>query len=270
LGSINLSKIGTVEEFRQVVELATLFLLCGTIYSKVPYAEIEQTRNKNRRLGLGLLGIHEWLLQRGYSYGPNEELAEWLKVYKLSDMYAKSFASELNVSVPVKTRAIAPTGTLSIVAESTSGIEPIFCTAFKRRYLKGNTWHYQYVIDATAQRIIDQGVDPNLIEDAYSIKTETRVNFQSWVQQYVDHGISSTINLPAWDTPKNNEDNLKEFGDMLYKYLPTLRGITTYPDGARGGQPLEKVPYSEIKDQVGLEFQEYGNENACVGGLCGV
>lgn len=162
--------------------------------------------------------------------------------------------------------------TISIIAESTSGIEPVFCTAFKRRYLKGNNWYYQYVIDATAQRIIDRGVNPDNIEDAYTLAqdVERRINFQHFVQQYVDHSISSTINMSAWGSSTNNDDTLTYFGETLYKYLPGLRGITVYPDGARGGQPLEAVNFYEAKHLVGTEYTEYGNDNSCAGGICGL
>jgi ribonucleoside-diphosphate reductase alpha chain len=272
LGSINMSRVDTLDEFAKIVDYATLFLLCGTIYSKLPFDEVAITREKNRRLGLGLMGIHEWLLVRGKRYGSDPELAEWLKVYATSTDIAAKYADELHISRPVKTRAIAPTGTLSIIAETTAGIEPIFCAAFKRRYLKGDTWHYQYVVDATAQRIIDRGVKPEAIEDAYSLANdvERRVEFQHFVQRYVDHSISSTINLPSWGSEFNHAGSVERFGDMLMQYLPGLRGITTYPDGARGGQPLTAVSYYEAKNNTGTEFIEYGNESACVSGVCGI
>lgn len=272
LASINLSAVETLEEMRHVINLATLFLLCGTLYSKVPYPAIADTRAKNRRLGLGLMGMHEWLLVRGKRYGPDAELATWLEEYAKSTEIAHVWADKLSISRPVKTRAIAPTGTISIVAGTSSGIEPIFCTAFKRRYLKGTAWYYQYVIDATAQRIIDRGVNPGDIEDAYELAKDVsrRIEFQAFVQKYVDHSISSTINLPAWGTQYNNENTVRPFGETLMRYLPELRGITAYPDSARGGQPLTAVSYDEAKANTGVEWAEYGNENSCKDGVCGI
>jgi ribonucleoside-diphosphate reductase alpha chain len=238
----------------------------------VPYESVAHVREKNRRLGLGLMGVHEWLLMRGKKYAADNELAQWLQSYACSTDIAHNLADRLGISRPVKTRAIAPTGTLSIVAETTSGIEPIFCTAFKRRYLRGDTWHYQYVIDSAAERLIARGVDPDSIESAYDLAkdVERRVAFQAFVQQYVDHGISSTINLPQWNTEYNNDDTVKTFGTTLMKYLPQLRGITTYPDGARSGQPLSVVPYQEAFDFQGYEIEEYSNDNSCISGVCGV
>ena len=272
LGSINLAKISSAVEFYQVLDLATAFLMCGTQYSALPFQELKDTREKNRRLGIGLMGIHEWLLMRGYRYEPNEELEKWLQIYSTSTKISHVYADRMGVSRPVKTRAIAPTGTISIIAETTSGIEPVFCTAFKRRYLKGNTWYSQYVVDATAQRLIDDGVNPREIEDAYTLAgvIDRRIRFQSFVQQYVDHGISSTLNLPEWGSSLNNEDTLEDFGETLMKQLPNLRGITAYPDGARGGQPLTAVDYYEAIEKGNVEYEEYGNEHACVSGVCGI
>ena len=83
LGSVNLSRIENISEFADVVNLATQFLLCGTIRGEVPYEGIEKTREKNRRLGLGLMGMHEWLIQRGEKYNVTSELHKWLHVYKI-------------------------------------------------------------------------------------------------------------------------------------------------------------------------------------------
>jgi len=273
LGSINMANIDSIEEMERVVKLATSFLLAGTVYSDVPFPKIDQVRTKNRRLGLGLMGLHEWLLKRGKKYGPDTELEEYLKVYAKSTEFAKEAAKKLELSAPVKTRAIAPTGTIGIVAETTTGIEPIFCVAYKRRYLKGTVVNYQYVIDPCAQRLIESGVSPELIEDAYSLaeNVERRVEFQHWLQKYVDHAISSTINLPSWGSELNNDSKVQDFGVMLMKYLPELRGITCYPDGARGGQPLTPVKYSTAIKHVGEIFVEQADIcDLTKGGSCGV
>jgi ribonucleoside-diphosphate reductase alpha chain len=214
------------------------------------------------------MGIHEWLLKRGKKYGQDDELGVWLDEYrKESRQAANEYADQLKISRPKKVQAIAPTGTISIVAETSSGIEPLFCVAYKRRYLKGGKyWAYQHVVDPVARRLADQGVDPNTIEDAYSISedVERRVAFQAWVQEFVDHGISSTINLPHWGSEWNNEDRVKNFGNMLIKYLPRLRGLTCYPDGSRGGQPLTPVPLEVAMQDEGIERIESGTD------VCGI
>lgn len=270
LGSINMARVESKEEFARLVEIGTAFLIAGTEYSLVPYEGVAKTRTKNRRLGLGLMGIYEWLVARGYTYDPNDELAEWLDEYAKSTDIAAGYADRLGISRPVKTRAIAPTGTIGILAETTTGIEPLFAAAMKRRYLKGKDWHFQYVVDATAKRIIERtGVDGDSLETAYALARtpERRIAFQAWVQKWVDHGISSTLNLPSVEEQNFSH---KEFGDMLYKYLPKLRGVTCYPDGARGGQPLSVVPFSEADGWEGYEYTEFGNDQACLSGQCGV
>lgn len=269
LGSLNMAQFNDRDDFGDAVFHATLFLLAGTVYSHVPYDKVDEIRTKNRRLGLGIMGVHEWLLKRGYRYEPNEELGEWLEEYARATQYAHHWADKHMLSRPVKTRAIAPTGTIGIIAETTTGIEPIFCVAYKRRYLVGSKhWKYQYVVDPTAKRLIEEeGVEPASIEDAYSLayNVERRVAMQAFIQQYVDHGISSTINLPYQIT---DEREREDFAIMLYSYLPKLRGVTVYPDGARGGQPLTNVPYDVAASQEGVVFEE--SEERCVGGACGI
>jgi len=273
LGSLNMGRFNDIGDFEHAVECATAFLLAGSVYTDVPYTDVDKVLTKNRRLGLGLMGIHEWLLKRGYRYEPNDELWQWLKVYdKGSNTAAKKYADEWGLKRPKKVRAIAPNGTTGIVAETTGGIEPIFCVAYKRRYLKGTSHFYQYVVDPVAKRLIEEGVDPSLIEDAYTLSqdVERRVSFQAWVQQVVDQAISSTINLPKWGTEFNNSNLVRPFGNMLMKYLPKLRGITCYPDGGRGGQPLNPVSYAEAVGQEGIELVEEQQDICSLrGGNCG-
>lgn len=275
LGSVNLGNIGSLDEFRDVVTLASKFLVCGTLRADLPYEKVYKVREKNRRLGLGVMGLHEWLLQRGSQYEVTPELHEWLKIYKdESERAANEHCDRLFISKPVAYRAIAPTGSIGILASTTTGIEPLFAVAYKRRYLTdGTRWKYEYVVDATADRLIKEyGVDPEKIDTAYKLSTdyERRIKFQYDVQQYVDMSISSTINLPQWGTESNNEDKVSHFAEVLAKYAPRLRGFTCYPDSARGGQPLTEVSYEEASNNKGVVFSEH---DVCDitnrGGTCG-
>lgn len=267
LGSINLARVEDIREFEEVVDLATLFLIAGTVYSDLPHEEVGEVRAKNRRLGLGLMGIHEWLLQRGYSYEPNIELEEWLVSYTKSDLYAAAWADVYGLSHPVKTRAIAPNGSIGILAETTTGIEPIFCVAYKRTFIEGRDVRQSRVmIDPTAKRLIDEGHDPDEIDDAYTISLDARLKFQEWVQRFVDHGISSTINIPA---PITDPLEVKLFADSLMGYLPGLRGVTVYPDGARGGQPITPVDY-EYAIKRGDALVNESEERCAAGTACGI
>jgi ribonucleoside-diphosphate reductase alpha chain len=280
LGSLNFGRIETISELKDVVRLATMFLICGTLKAQLPYDKIYQVRAKNRRLGLGFMGVHEWLIKKGYKYEVSPELHQWLSVYKgESDKISREFADKLSVTRPVANRAIAPTGSIGILAGTSTGIEPIFAVAYKRRYLKGNTrWVYQYVVDSAAQELIDlYGTDPEDVESALDLASdyERRIKFQADVQDYVDMSISSTINLPAWGSKLNNEDTVEAFANTLASYAHRLRGFTCYPDGSRGGQPLTSVPYSEAVEKLGKEFDEHvETHDICdisgSGGSCGV
>ena len=225
------------------------------------------------------MGLHEWLIQRGGRYETTSELHRWLKVYEAeSDKTSRDFATILSVSKPVAVRAVAPTGTIGILGGTSTGIEPIFAVAYKRRYLKNRRWHYQYVVDSAAQEMIDlYGTKPQEIESALDLSSdyERRLNFQANVQEYVDMSISSTINLPAWDTENNNEDKVEDFAQTLARYAHRLRGFTCFPDGCRGGQPLTAVPYTEAMEKLGEEFEDnIQAHDICdisgTGGVCGV
>jgi len=280
LGSLNFGRIETITELKDVVRLATMFLICGTLKAQLPYDKVYLVRAKNRRLGLGFMGVHEWLIKKGYKYEVTPELHQWLSVYKgESDKVSREFADKLSITKPVANRAIAPTGSIGILAGTSTGIEPIFAVAYKRRYLKGNTrWVYQYVVDSAAQELIDlYGTDPEDVESALDLASdyERRIKFQADVQDYVDMSISSTINLPAWGSKLNNDDTVGAFANTLASYAHRLRGFTCYPDGSRGGQPLTSVPYSEAVEKLGEEFDEHvETHDICdisgQGGSCGV
>ena len=276
LGSINMGRITSLEEFKQVVELGSKFLVCGTLRADLPYEKVYKVREKNRRLGLGLMGIHEWLLKKGYKYEVSPELHKWLAVYRdESKRAADEHCDRFFISRPVAYRAIAPTGSIGILAGTTTGIEPLFAVAYKRRFLtEGTKWKYQYVVDGTADLLIQQyGVKPDAIESALDLSEnyEQRIKFQADIQDYVDMSISSTINLPSWGTKHNNENEVKTFAATLAKYAPRLRGFTCYPDGSRGGQPLTAVPYEEALKHKDVVYEELDIcDISGKGGSCGV
>jgi len=276
LGSINIGNISSLSEFSSVVSLASKFLVCGTLRADLPYDKVYEVREKNRRLGLGIMGIHEWLLRKGQGYEVTEELHEWLKVYKdESERAANEHCERLYISKPVAYRAIAPTGSIGILAGTTTGIEPLFAVAYKRRYLTdGTKWKYEYVVDSTADLLIKEyGLNPDNIDTAYKLSHdyERRIKFQADIQDYVDMSISSTINLPSWGSKGNSESDVERFAITLSRYASRLRGFTCYPDGSRGGQPLTEVSYSEALHHKGVVYEE--NDVCSItgkGGSCGV
>ncbi|MGN6820569.1 MAG: hypothetical protein ACTHJR_18080 [Sphingomonas sp.] len=274
LGSLNVGRIESLDELRDVIRLAVMFLICGTLRAQLPYEKVYKVREKNRRLGLGLMGVHEWLIKKGYRYEVTPELHDWLAVYESeSDRVSARFSDHLGISRPVAVRAIAPTGTIGILAGTTTGIEPLFAVAYQRRYLKNGTeWHYQYVVDGTAKELIQRyGANPDNIESAVDLAAdyERRIKFQADIQDYVDMSISSTINLPQWGSDLNNEDKVDDFATTLARYAKRLRGFTCYPDGARGGQPLTPIPYEEAIRYEGEEFAEQVHDICEIGGKGG-
>jgi len=273
LGSVNLANIETIEEFKDVVGLASKFLVCGLIRAHLPYEKVERVRQQNSRIGLGLMGLHEWLLKRGHKYEMNDELKKWMKVYETeSERSANEHCERLFLSRPKGYRAVAPTGTISILAGTTSGVEPVHSVAYRRRYLTdGTRWKYQFVVDGTANFLIERGVKPDEIESAVDLAedVERRVKFQYELQKYVDHAISSTINLPEYGTDHNNEDHVVPFSKLLRKYGHGLRGLTFYPSGSRGGQPINPVPYEEAITKRGIIFED-NSEEQCLSGVCGI
>ena len=273
LGSVNLANVKTLDEFEDVVALGAKFLVCGLMRAHLPYKKVYEIRQKNSRIGLGLMGMHEWLLQRGYKYEMVDELKQWMKAYeKYSKEAADDHCYRFMLEYPKGYRAIAPTGTISILAGTTSGVEPIYAVAYRRRYLSdGTKWKHQFVVDGTAQALIDTGIDPDKIESAVDLASEPerRVKFQYELQKYVDHAISSTLNLPAWGSELNNEDKVAEFAQVIKKYGPGLRGLTVYPDSARGGQPITSVPYEEAHAKRGVIYED-NSEEQCLSGVCGI
>ena len=221
------------------------------------------------------MGIHEWLLKRGSKYEVTPELHKWMEVYRdESEKAANEHCDRLYISRPVAYRAIAPTGSIGILAGTTTGIEPLFAVAYKRRYLvDGDKWKYEYVVDATAENMVHEyGVNPDEIETALTMAEdpERRLAFQADIQDYVDMSISSTINLPSWGSKLNNPGKVEGFAKLLAKYAPRLRGFTCYPDGSRGGQPLTVVDYDMAAGKKGVVHEE---NDICEitnrGGTCG-
>lgn len=281
LGSINLGNIESLEEFRLIVALASKFLVCGTLRADLPYEKVYTVREKNRRLGLGLMGIHEWLIKRGLRYEVSPELHSWLQVYKSdSEYHANTLCDALSISRPVAYRAIAPTGSIGILAGTTTGIEPLFAVAYKRRYLDGRNWKYQNIIDSTTAALIKANPDyklgnkwDDIIQDtAHGLSStmggrERRIKMQADIQDYVDQSISSTLNISSWGSDENNRDDIQRFAKLLSDYAPRLRGFTCYPDGSRGGQPIEPISLEEAVKTKGVVYEE---NDSCKGGVCGL
>jgi ribonucleoside-diphosphate reductase alpha chain len=185
---------------------------------------------------------------------------------------ARKWADRFSIARPIATRAIAPTGTISIAGGlTTPGIEPVFHTAYLRTVntLKtqehGNGYYTTPVIDPVVRKWISKGYDVRDIDTAYTLSQsvdgiERRIAFQAFMQQYVDNAISSTVNLPEY-TPGIEE----KISPILLRYLPFLRGITFYPNGRYDNQPVVPIDIKDaLKDGVMDQYE------ACKGGVCGL
>jgi ribonucleoside-diphosphate reductase alpha chain len=248
------------------------FLLAGTVYSEVPYEKVAADPQKNRRLGLGLMGLHEWLLIHGKKYGPDAELAKYLDIYATSTEIAWRYADAWGISRPIKTRAIAPTGTIGIVAETTTGIEPIFCVAYKRRYLKGTR------LELPVRRRSDREAPDRRGRRARADRGRLLAGGGRRAPRGVPGvapGLGGPLHLldrqPAGLGHRvQQRGRVQSFGEMLIKYLPKMRGMTCYPDGARGGQPLTPVKYQTAMKHLGEVFVEARTSaTSRKGGSCG-
>lgn len=276
LGGVVLPRFEDPQEFGRAVRDGVLFLTAGTLYSDVPYDRVAEIREKNRRLGLDVMGVHEFCLRHGAPYGSDDsfELLEpYMAEYDRALEYAWDWQDRLGVSRSVAATSGAPTGTRAILGETTTGWEPVSAAAYKRRVRQssgtGERIESQYVVDPTVKRLVDQGhIDSHdFVEDAHSLSydVERRFKMQAYAQSHTDQAISMTINLPY---QMFNTNEQRDFGNLLYRYLPALRGITVYPDGAIPGQPITPVPLEEALGREGVIFEE--TEEKCASGACGI
>lgn len=277
LGGLVLSRYDTPQEFGEAVRLGTLFLTAGTCYSDVPYAKVAEVREKNRRLGLDLIGVHEFLLKRGLKYGTDEAfeaLAPYMAEYERALEYAHSWQDQYGLSHSVAATSGAPTGTRGIIAESTTGWEPVTAAAYRREVIQSSTLdgdvrETYYTVDPTVARLIDQGylLPDEEVEDSFSLAYdyERRFRMQAFAQAHTDQAISMTINLPH---PMTTDTEQRAFGDTLIRYLPQLRGITVYPNGARAGQPITPCTVEEALAGGDVIISE--DEEKCLSGACGI
>jgi ribonucleoside-diphosphate reductase alpha chain len=220
------------------------------------------------------MGVHEFAMQNGVSYGGDdffELLDPFMAQYDRALEWANEQQDAMGISLSVAATCSAPVGTGSIIAETTSAWEPVPAAAYKRGVRHsgpdGDRIVHQYVVDPTVKRQIANGVDPDSIEDAYTLAldVERRLKVQAYAQEHIDQGISMTINLPHQMFDAREQHDI---GDTLIKYLPKLRGITMYPDGARAGQPITPVDVSFALEQQGVVFEE--EEDKCASGVCGI
>ena len=292
LGSLNVSKFARQdpagewsidwEEMERVVRLAVRFLDDVIEMNPYPLPQIDETVKSNRRIGLGIMGWADLLFTLGIPYDSQEaiDLADRLMLFvkQTSHDQCGKLAEERgpfpnwNHSIYRNVRpmrnstvtTIAPTGTISMIAGCSSGIEPIFALAFQHRVKNPDgervltfvnetferlAKQHGFFSDALMQEIVRRGTlhgIPGLPEAAnrvfktsHEIGYEWHVRHQAAFQRSTDNGVSKTINLP---NDASEEDVANAY--RLAWELGCL-GITVFRDGCKG----EQVLHVGIKDK---------------------
>ena len=280
LGSINLSQMTrgcqvNWEKLRETVHLSVHFLDNVIDMNRYPLEEIKQMTLGNRKIGLGVMGFADFLVKLGIPYNSKEALDKAAEVMEFIDTEALTASRELakrrgpfkNVKKSIyaedpepprnATRTtIAPTGTISIIAGCSSGIEPLFALCFTRNVLDNdrlleinplfrNVMEKEGMADDTLyERILKTGSVQSLLDipeeirhifvTAYDVTPEDHVRIQAAFQRFTNNAVSKTVNFPADAT---EEDIRKVY---LLAYELACKGVTIYRDGSREGQVLTR------------------------------
>lgn len=286
LGSINLAKMvqGNVLEgevdwdrLRATVHLAVRFLDDVIDMNQFPLPEIEAQTRANRKIGLGVMGFADLLISCGIPYNSPEAVALADKVMcfvreearNASEALAKVRGSFPNWEQSIfglagmnrpqrnaTVTTIAPTGTISMIAGASSGVEPLFAIAFSRHVLDGAALTEVNPLFETALQ--QRGLyDPDLVQEvcargsvhevaglpedlkrvfvtAHEITPADHVRIQAAFQQCTDNAVSKTVNFPKEAT----EADVAEVYQLAYDL--GCKGVTIYRDGSREGQVLRK------------------------------
>ncbi|NVM57666.1 MAG: vitamin B12-dependent ribonucleotide reductase [Desulfobacterales bacterium] len=279
LGSINLAKMVTDgklnrAKLRQSVRSAVHFLDNVVEINKYPMSQIEAMSRKTRKIGLGVMGFADMLVKLGIAYDSNAAVRQAEQVMAFVLREARKASSELakrrgnfpayegsifdNSKTPymrnATTTTIAPTGTISIIAGCSSGVEPIFAVAYERRVLDGeslfeihplfekmakqNGFYSKKLAEEIAQTGSIQHIKEipdkikRLFVTAHDIAPQWHIRMQAAFQKYTDNAVSKTVNFPQDATPEDIE--------KVYRlaYESRCKGVTIYRYGSRGQQVL--------------------------------
>ena len=284
LGSIDVSKFVAEDgkmcwnSLRETVRLAVRFLdnvIDANVY-ELP--EIEEITKGNRKIGLGVMGFADMLIKRGIKYDTEEGLKAAEELMKFIDDEGHKMSAELgeekgnfpNFHGSIHERkwktmrnatvtTVAPTGTISIIAGCSQGIEPLFAIAYVREVaetlgrslvevnllfekiaLREGFYSDELTRDVSKRTSV-QDLDTipeqwrRLFTTAHDISAEWHVSMQAAFQKHVDNAVSKTINFPNWATPKDVE---KAF---MLAFKLGCKGITVYRHGSRETQVLRPV-----------------------------
>jgi ribonucleoside-diphosphate reductase alpha chain len=278
------------QRLREIVGLSVRFLDNVIDQNKYPIPEIDKTTKANRKIGLGIMGWADLLIKMGVPYDSEKalELAEkvmgfvkreaWSASQELAKErgpfpnFEKSVFAEKKMS-PLRNATvttIAPTGTISLIAGCSSGIEPLFAIAYEKHVMENEKLvevHQEFVKAARAgnfysdellEKLAHQGDLNNIAEvpdeiarifvTSHNISPEWHVRAQASFQKHTDNAVSKTVNFPFEATKKDVE--------TVFKLAHTLgcKGVTVYRDGSREEQVLNIGKGHKAKEAAGDSF----------------
>ncbi|MEW6722197.1 MAG: adenosylcobalamin-dependent ribonucleoside-diphosphate reductase [Candidatus Micrarchaeota archaeon] len=285
LGSINLVKFVELDwsktdwkkkvdwnRLRYVVRVAFQFLDNVIDMNKYPIPQIRDQTLKNRRIGLGVMGFARMLFKMGIRYDSEQGYEVGEEVMRFIEDEARKMSHELGRArgsfpgfkdSPLNGKydamrnatctSIAPTGTISMIADSSSGIEPVFALSFLKTVRAGQYYYcdeiFEHVLKVRGlysqelmQKIMEEGSVQhiegipedvkNVFRVAHDITPESHVLMQAAFQKNVDLAVSKTINLPAEATVEDVEHV------YMLAWKTNCKGITIYRDSSRHEQVL--------------------------------
>lgn len=293
------------DELDRTIYTAVRFLDNVLSVNEYPLPEIRENCNNVRRIGLGIMGLHDMLLKMNYKYSSETARAfvDTLMKYIKESAYAASIELaiekgsfpayqdefletgfvqraipkylqdriKLNGIRNCAILTIAPTGTTAMVANVSTGIEPIFAAAYNRRFYRptsdgSRSLDKELVINPMWEEF-ERENKLDLLEGAYDITAEQHFEMQKVCQTHIDNATSKTINLPE-------NYRVDSLSDVWLEYLPSLKGTTFYRAGSRGEEPLEAIPLVDAKKMIMQNAKEASinelNSMDCVGDSCAV
>lgn len=293
ISNVEFALIGVIDfdKLKDTVYNAVHFLDNVIDMNCFPFKEIEEKTKRNRKIGLGIMGFAEMLLKIGVPY--NSELGRVVAkvVMKFIAHNAMNASIELARNRGVfpayedsnwelidakmrnaTTTTLAPTGTISLIAGTSSGIEPYFSFAYERHILDGKVLveknellekvlkEYGIYSDELIKKIVDnhgmlKGIDgipeeiSSVFISAHEISPRDHILMQAAFQEFVDNAISKTINF--------TNDATKEdiYDAFMLAYDSGCKGTTVYRDGSRSTQVLTSTS-SEKKEEENKEVNE--------------
>lgn len=255
LGSINLSKFVKAdqstdyERLLKTIRMAVRFLDNIVSVNTYPLPEIEKEAFRTRRIGLGIMGLADYLILKGITYGSDEclkHLHVLMNVFSLESNKASVELGKIRGIPPALEKVkinrrngtvttIAPTGSLSLIAGCSSGCEPIFAKKYKKSCI-------DTTLDVKSSTIIGEK-NPAFVT-AMDISPEDHIKVLSVLQQYIDSGISKTINAPNNIT----ESKISELFHLCYD--SGCKSVSFYREGSRVFQALtEEKPKEKLKEK---------------------